>query len=162
MRQRTYFVAGATGRQGGALARRLLSRGHRVRAYTRKPGGEAARHLQRLGAELVPGGFDDPVPLERAMRGCDGAFAMTEFVESGVEAEIRRGRALIDTARWAHVPHLVLSSIAGAERPTGVAHMDSKFHVERHLAHAGVPYTCLLYTSPSPRDMRRSRMPSSA
>ena len=25
-----------------------------------------------------------------------------------------------------------------------------------------VPYICLLYTSPSPRDMRRSRMPSSA
>ena len=24
------------------------------------------------------------------------------------------------------------------------------------------PKTCLLYTSPSPRDMRRSRMPSSA
>ena len=24
------------------------------------------------------------------------------------------------------------------------------------------PYFCLLYTSPSPRDMRRSRMPSSA
>ena len=24
------------------------------------------------------------------------------------------------------------------------------------------PYSCLLYTSPSPRDMRRSRMPSSA
>ena len=24
------------------------------------------------------------------------------------------------------------------------------------------PYNCLLYTSPSPRDMRRSRMPSSA
>ena len=26
----------------------------------------------------------------------------------------------------------------------------------------GMPYSCLLYTSPSPRDMRRSRMPSSA
>ena len=25
-----------------------------------------------------------------------------------------------------------------------------------------VPYTCLLYTSPSPRDKRQSRMPSSA
>ncbi|GAB5855506.1 hypothetical protein JMUB7535_26690 [Staphylococcus aureus] len=25
-----------------------------------------------------------------------------------------------------------------------------------------IHYTCLLYTSPSPRDMRRSRMPSSA
>ena len=31
-----------------------------------------------------------------------------------------------------------------------------KFIVEDHQ------YTCLLYTSPSPRDMRRSRMPSSA
>ena len=27
---------------------------------------------------------------------------------------------------------------------------------------AGKPESCLLYTSPSPRDMRRSRMPSSA
>ena len=27
---------------------------------------------------------------------------------------------------------------------------------------AQVPCCCLLYTSPSPRDMRRSRMPSSA
>ena len=27
---------------------------------------------------------------------------------------------------------------------------------------AGVDKACLLYTSPSPRDMRRSRMPSSA
>ena len=26
----------------------------------------------------------------------------------------------------------------------------------------GMGYVCLLYTSPSPRDMRRSRMPSSA
>ena len=30
--------------------------------------------------------------------------------------------------------------------------------IEEHGGH----YVCLLYTSPSPRDMRRSRMPSSA
>ena len=30
------------------------------------------------------------------------------------------------------------------------------------LAREGVVYTCLLYTSPSPRDRTRSRMPSSA
>ena len=35
--------------------------------------------------------------------------------------------------------------------------------VRRNNPHAQVLYvTCLLYTSPSPRDMRRSRMPSSA
>ena len=30
------------------------------------------------------------------------------------------------------------------------------------LIRFGIPHICLLYTSPSPRDMRRSRMPSSA
>jgi uncharacterized protein YbjT (DUF2867 family) len=143
MRQRTYFVAGATGKQGGAVARQLLARGHRVRVYTRNPGGAEARLLQRLGAELCPGGFDDAVPLERALRGCDGAFGMSAFTEAGVEAEVRRGRCLVDAVRRTGVPHLVYSSMAGADRTTGVAHIDSKFQLERHLAHAGVPYTIL-------------------
>ena len=34
---------------------------------------------------------------------------------------------------------------------------DSDAHYEHQL-----PYTCLLYTSPSPRDVEESRMPSSA
>jgi len=141
MKQRTYFIAGATGRQGGALARQLLARGQRVRAYTRSPGGPAARQLQRLGAEICPGGIEEPVPLERAMRGCDGGFAMATFAEGGVEAEVRCGRALVDAARRARVPHLVYSSMAGADRQTGVPHIDSKGEVERYLARAGVPYT---------------------
>ena len=33
---------------------------------------------------------------------------------------------------------------------------------EFFVANLGEAITCLLYTSPSPRDMRRSRMPSSA
>ena len=32
----------------------------------------------------------------------------------------------------------------------------------REGSRATIPTACLLYTSPSPRDMRRSRMPSSA
>jgi uncharacterized protein YbjT (DUF2867 family) len=141
MRQRTYFVAGATGKQGGALARQLLARGQRVRIYTRNPGGAQARLLQRLGAELHPGGFEDAGPLERAMRGCAGAFAMATFTERGVEAEVKNGRALVDAARRAGVPHLVYSSIAGADKLTGVPHLDSKVRVESYLGHAGVPYT---------------------
>jgi nucleoside-diphosphate-sugar epimerase len=46
-------VTGATGQQGGAVARELLAAGHRVRAMTRKPDGEAARALAGLGAEVV-------------------------------------------------------------------------------------------------------------
>ena len=33
---------------------------------------------------------------------------------------------------------------------------------EKKFKEAAEAYACLLYTSPSPRDMRRSRMPSSA
>jgi uncharacterized protein YbjT (DUF2867 family) len=32
---RTVLITGATGQQGGAVARALLSRGHRVKALTR-------------------------------------------------------------------------------------------------------------------------------
>ena len=33
---------------------------------------------------------------------------------------------------------------------------------EKFVLHDGPPYACLLYTSPSPRDLSTSRMPSSA
>jgi uncharacterized protein YbjT (DUF2867 family) len=141
MRQRTYLVTGATGKQGGALARQLLSRGHRVRIYTRNPGSPAARLLQTLGADIYPGSFEESAPLERAMRGCDGGFAMATFAEAGADGEVRHGKALVDAARRVGLGHLVYSSMAGADRTTGVPHIDSKGEVERHLAHAGVPYT---------------------
>jgi uncharacterized protein YbjT (DUF2867 family) len=140
-RQRTYFVAGATGKQGGALARQLLARGQRVRVYTRKPGGPPARFLQRLGAELHAGGFDDRGPLTRALAGCDGAFAMASFVEAGAEAELRHATNLFEAARAAGIPHLVYASMAGSDHATGVPHIDSKGAAERWLARAGVPYT---------------------
>ncbi|HYD16592.1 MAG TPA: NmrA family NAD(P)-binding protein, partial [Candidatus Nanoarchaeia archaeon] len=47
------LVTGATGHQGGAVARLLLKKGHRVRALTRKPGSPSARALAELGAEMV-------------------------------------------------------------------------------------------------------------
>jgi len=44
------LVSGATGQQGGSIARELLGDGWRVRAMTRKPDGEAAQDLARPGA----------------------------------------------------------------------------------------------------------------
>ena len=39
---RTVLITGATGQQGGAVARALVSRGHRVKALTRKPDSDVA------------------------------------------------------------------------------------------------------------------------
>jgi uncharacterized protein YbjT (DUF2867 family) len=53
------LVAGATGRFGAAV-KLLLERGHGVRALTREPESTAARALEALGAQIVPGDYDDP------------------------------------------------------------------------------------------------------
>ena len=49
-------IAGATGAQGGGLARAILSDpsgGFAVRALTRDPNSDKAKQLARLGAEVV-------------------------------------------------------------------------------------------------------------
>src|SRR5262249_220846 len=47
------LVTGATGRQGGAVARSLLARGIPVRALSRNPDKPACRALAQAGAEVV-------------------------------------------------------------------------------------------------------------
>lgn len=53
-------VVGATGRQGGAAARALLSVAARVRALTRDPESSAGRELCQAGAEVVAADLDKP------------------------------------------------------------------------------------------------------
>ena len=64
---------------------------------------------------------------------------------------------------------LVMSQAALAERKGWQLSKQGNVGDKKALADAGMvvgkvnaPLHCLLYTSPSPRDMRRSRMPSSA
>lgn len=46
------LVIGAMGQQGGAVARTLLNKGHRVRAFKRNADSPAAQELAKLGAEV--------------------------------------------------------------------------------------------------------------
>jgi len=137
------LVTGATGRQGGSVARHLLNRGHRVRAMTRNPHSMAATELARLGAEIVEGDFFDTSSLERAMQGMDAVFAMSTPWEAGPEQEVEQGRNLIYAALAMGVSHFLLSSIAGADEKTGIPHFDSKFEIEESLRQSGLAYTIL-------------------
>lgn len=138
-------VLGATGRQGGAVARRLLDRGWRVRALTRRPAGPEAKELEALGAEARRADLGLPDSLEAAFRGVDGAFLVTDFWEHGLRSEVRQGVAAIDAAARAGVRHLVFSSVGGTDRTEslGIAHFDGKRRIERHLARSGVPFTII-------------------
>jgi len=135
------LVSGATGQQGGALARILLGRGHRVRAFVRRPDSFEAKELERLGAELAEGDFEEPSSIEAAARGMDALYIVATPFEAGMEAETRHGIAAADAAKATGVEHVVYSSVADADKDTGIPHFDSKREVEKHIEGLGIPYT---------------------
>ena len=63
------LVTGATGQQGGQVARNLVRNGHTVRALVRDPGSAKSAELKALGIELVPGDFSTFQSLKTAMGG---------------------------------------------------------------------------------------------
>jgi len=121
-----YTVTGATGVQGGALARLLLDRGLPVRALTRNPSAPVAQALRDRGVEIVYADFDDQPSLEAAFRGSPAVFLMGTPFATDVDTELKQGVTAVDAAVTAGVPHLVFSSVAHADRATGVPHFDSK------------------------------------
>lgn len=142
-RDRPILVTGATGTQGGAVARELLDRGHDVRALTRDPDQGAARELADLGAEVVEGDFDHPSSLRSALDGVYGVFSVQNFWETGYDREVRQGKTVANAAADLGVEHLVYSSVGGAHTDTGIPHFDSKREIEEHVRGLDLPHTIL-------------------
>jgi uncharacterized protein YbjT (DUF2867 family) len=137
------LVSGATGQQGGAVARSLLGRGIGVRALTRDPDKPEARELAELGAEVASGDLEDRSSIVQVLDGVHGMFSVQQVWETGVEGEVRQGVMLADAAKGAGVDHYVYSSGGSAHRETGIPHFESKWEVEKHVRGSGVPYTVL-------------------
>ena len=64
----TVVVTGSTGKQGGAVARGLLERGHKVRAVTRDPNSSQAKLLANAGATLVAASLADTAAVDEGAR----------------------------------------------------------------------------------------------
>ncbi len=136
-------VTGATGQQGGAVARELLNRGFSVRAITRNPNSPKTEALRKAGADVAVGNFDDPSSLQEAFKGADSVFIVSTPFEAGVEAETQQGIQAVDAAKAAGVKYLVFTSVASADSDTHIPHFDSKFRVEQHIRSVGVPFTII-------------------
>jgi uncharacterized protein YbjT (DUF2867 family) len=137
------LVTGATGRQGGAVARHLLQRTIPVRALSRNPDKPSAQALARGGAEVVFGDLDDRASLVRAMEGVSGVFSVQNWWETGTRREIEQGINVADAAREARVRHFIYSSVGGAERGADITHWKTKWAVETHVRKLGLPATIL-------------------
>jgi uncharacterized protein YbjT (DUF2867 family) len=136
-------VIGATGQQGSSAVDALLDAGAGVRALVRDPGSTAARALRTRGVELVVADQEDGDALARGLAGVSALFFMTTFAgPDGTDGEVRRGSVVAEAAARADVPHVVYSSVGGAERHTGIPHFESKRRVEERLSEL-VPATFL-------------------
>jgi uncharacterized protein YbjT (DUF2867 family) len=112
----------------------------------RRTDSDAARALTELGADVVAADLDDPESLRAAFTGVDGVFAMTTPLlrpgyELRIDLEVTHGHAIADAAAAASVPHVVYSSVGGAERHTGIPHFDSKRDIEEYLVAQGLSTT---------------------
>lgn len=114
------LVTGATGKQGGAAARALLSAGIPVRALVRDPTTAPAGSVAALGAELVTGDLRDRDSLLRAAEGASAVFSvqMPAWTGEGIDfaGELVQGTNLIEAAKDAGVRQFVQSSVSGAGR----------------------------------------------
>jgi uncharacterized protein YbjT (DUF2867 family) len=155
-------VVGATGAQGGGLARAVLADpdgGFAVRAVTRNASSDKARALAKLGAEVVEANVDDESSLERAFAGAYGAFCVTFFWEHfSPEKEIAHARNMASAAKAAGLKHVIWSTFEDTRRwvplsddrmPTlmekyKVPHFDAKAEANAAFSDLGVPTTFLL------------------
>lgn len=140
-------VFGATGAQGGSVARTLLEDGtFRVRAVTRNPGKKAAKELRLRGAEVVQGDQDDEASMELALTGAHAAFIVTNYWENcSQEQEVKQGKLLADLAKRLGLRYVVYSGLENIKKLTAgrlaAGHFDGKGEVEEYFRDIGVPMT---------------------
>lgn len=151
------LVTGATGKQGGAMARALRARGVPVRALVRDPHSKGAEALKALGANLVRGDLKDKDSLREACRGARAVFSIPPLdIDSvGTNAEQVMGSNLVEMARASGVPQFIHTSVAGLRdfHPDAlgwkdgrwdVHYWESKAHTERLVRQAGFTHWTLL------------------
>ncbi|MET9283718.1 NmrA family NAD(P)-binding protein [Nocardia beijingensis] len=140
------LVTGATGKQGGTTARRLLADGRAVRALVRDAHAPAAQELAAAGAELVVGDFDAPETLPAALAGVSGLFLVPPAAYGAegwdVDLEAARGEAIVEAARAAGVRQIVFTGIASMGDSTSWGATGKK-RIEDAIIASGLQYTLL-------------------
>ena len=160
--KKTIAVVGATGAQGGGLARAITSDKDgpfRARALTRDVGSANAKALAALGAEVVAADVYDGESLKKAFAGAHGVYCVTFFwAHFSPEKEMAEARAMAEAAKQAGVQHVIWSTLEDTRKwvpltdsrmPTlmgkyKVPHFDAKGESDQLFTQAGIPTTFLL------------------
>ncbi|MBL0274201.1 MAG: NmrA/HSCARG family protein [Chitinophagaceae bacterium] len=139
---KTIFVTGATGNQGGAVVRNLVSKGFRVKALIRNPGKPGSKSITGENVEIIKGDLNDSSSYRNYLQNADGVFCNLQFT-AGVDKEIQQGLNLATISREQGVKHFVYSSVVGCDLNTGIPHWESKNLIENYIKSTGLNYTIL-------------------
>lgn len=83
-------VIGATGNQGGSVARRFLKAGFRVRGLTRDTLSPAAQKLATDGIEVMKADLDDLESLKLSLKNANVIFSVTNYWEAFFRPDCRQ------------------------------------------------------------------------
>jgi uncharacterized protein YbjT (DUF2867 family) len=153
MATRIVTVVGASGTLGSEIVRALLEKGAHVRAMVRATSDRTK--LESLGVtEFLVADLRDASSLQRAMTaepqaeavvasaaGFSAHTAHTKGDNSRTDTEGYRN--LVDAAKNAGVPRVVLISILECDKAPDVPHFSQKFATEKYLAEKRQPYLAL-------------------
>ena len=147
---KTVLVLGATGQQGGSVARALKADGWAVRALVRDPMADKAAALARAGIETVRGDLGDVPSLCAALDGAYGVFSVQPSSGQGAaygvsdQDEIRYGTSMATLAAESGISHFVYSSAnAAGTGKSGMGHFDTKGAIEEHVRSLDMPSTVI-------------------
>ena len=161
MAKKIIAVFGATGAQGGGLAKAILNdpkSEFSVRAITRDTTSEKAQELARMGAELVSADIDDVASIEKALQGAYGAYFVTFYwAHLSPEKEKTEAKNMAKAAKTASLQHVIWSTLEDTRNwvplsdnrmPTlmehyKVPHFDAKGESDKEFTELGVPTTFL-------------------
>jgi NAD(P)H dehydrogenase (quinone) len=134
--QEQYLVTGVTGFQGGAVARLLAARGHRVRGLSR---GSDASAPVIPAVSMMAGDLTKPADVHRAFEGITRASVMFPL-EFDMETILTYAQNIADAARRVGVCQLVYNTgVVFPAELTPYAAFETRRAAETVLRNSGVP-----------------------
>lgn len=142
------LLIGVTGGTGGNVVKGFLEQGvTNLRAITRKIdlNRPSLSKLNNAGVELVEANLDDVNSLTPAFTGVTSVYCHATSGDSSKAdpLEVERAKQVAQAAKQADIQHLVYNSAGGADRNSGIPHIEQKYKVEQIFQAANLPTTML-------------------
>jgi uncharacterized protein YbjT (DUF2867 family) len=142
------LLIGVTGGTGYPVVQGVLDQGITdLRILTRKIdlNRPSLAQLSHAGLELVEANLDDATSLTDAFAGVQQVYCHATAGDSAKPdpREVSRARELAQAAKASGIRHFVYNSAGGADRHSGIGHIEQKYQVEQILNQAGLPTTML-------------------